>query len=163
MPRQTEPSVNNVLGAVLQGMMRGCRVRSETVRTIVDQPGLQPDILITQSGRAPIVIEAEFDPARNVEGEASSRLGLEVVEGRRAVETVIALRYPDSVADADDLDPAVSDGRFSYCVLFAEPSGSRFPESAGCTARPATLPTSSGWCRYLRRRSTTRRTPWNGG
>ena len=129
MPRQTEPSVNNVLGAVLQGMMRGCRVRSETVRTIVDQPGLQPDILITQSGRAPIVIEAEFDPARNVEGEASSRLGLEVVEGRRAVETVISLRYPDSVADADDLEAAVSDGRFSYCILFAEPSGSRFPES----------------------------------
>ena len=110
-------------------MMRGADVRPERVRSIVDQPGLQPDILITESGRAPIIIEAEFEPARNVEAEAKSRLGLEVVEGRRKVEAVIALRYPDSVAESDDLHVVLSDARLSYCVLYAEQSESRFPES----------------------------------
>ena len=129
MPRHTEPSANNALGVLLQRMMRGADVRSENVRSIAGHPGLQPDILITEAGRAPIIIEAEFEPARTVEAEAESRLGLEVVEDHRTVEAVIALRYPDSVADADDLNPALSDARLSYCVLYAEESESRFPES----------------------------------
>ena len=133
MPRQTEPNANNALGILLQGMMHGCRVRSENVRAIVDQPGLQPDIVITEKGRAPIVIEAEFEPARNVEIEAESRLGLEVVEDQRTVEAVIVLQYPESVAEADDLNAALSDVRLSYCVLYADSSESRFPESGWLT------------------------------
>ena len=54
MPRHTEPSANNALGSILQGMMARCRVRSENVRAIVDRPGLQPDILITAPDRAPV-------------------------------------------------------------------------------------------------------------
>ena len=139
MPRHTEPSANNALGVLLQRMMRGADVRSENVRAVVDQPGLQPDILITEAGRAPIIIEAEFEPARNVEAEAESRLGLEVVEDHRTVEAVIALRYPDSVADADDLNAALSDARLSYCVLYAEESESRFPESGWLTGTVGSL------------------------
>ena len=127
--RQTEPSVNSALGALLQRMMRGADVRSERVRSVVDQPGLQPDIIITERGRAPIIIEAEFEPALTVEADARSRLGLEVVDVRRSVETVIALQYPESVANSDALDTALSDARLSYCVLHAEESESRFPES----------------------------------
>ena len=129
MPRQTEPSANNALGILLQRMMRGCNVRSENTQALVDHPSRKPDILITEAGRAPIIIEAEFEPARNVESEAEARLGLEVVEGRRTVEAVIALRYPASLADADDLNAALSDARLLYCVLYAEESESRFPES----------------------------------
>ena len=99
MPRQTEPNANNALGNLLQGMMHGSIVRSEHTQAIVDHPGRQPDILITEAGRAPIIIESEFEPARNVEDEAKSRLGLEVVDGHRTVEAVIALKYPASVAD----------------------------------------------------------------
>ena len=129
MPRQTEPSANNALGILLQRMMRGCNVRSENVRSIVGHPGLHPDILITEPGRAPVIIEAEFEPAWKAESEAESRLGLEVVEDHRRVETVIALQYPEYVADADDLSAALSDARLSYCVLYAEESENRFPES----------------------------------
>ena len=75
MPRQTEPNANNALGILLQGMMHGCNVRSENVRSIVGHLSLQPDIVITESGRAPIIIEAEFEPARTVQPEAESRLG----------------------------------------------------------------------------------------
>ena len=139
MPRQTEPSANNALGNLLQRMMRGCTVRSENTQALVDHPGRQPDILITEAGRAPIIIEAEFEPARNVEAEAKSRLGLEVVEGRRTVEAVIALKYPASLADADDLSAALSNARLSYCVLYADESESRFPESGWLTGSVSDL------------------------
>ena len=129
MPKQTEPNANNALGILLQGMMRGCHVRSENTQALVDHPGRHPDILITEAGRAPIIIESEFEPARNVEDEAEARLGLEVVEGRRTVEAVIALRYPGPLAYSDDLNAALSSARLSYCVLYAEESESRFPES----------------------------------
>ncbi|MYD52592.1 MAG: hypothetical protein F4W93_14080 [Dehalococcoidia bacterium] len=139
MPRQTEPNANNALGILLQGMMHGCNVRSENVRSIVGHPALQPDIVITESGRAPIIIEAEFEPARNAEAEAGARLGLEVVEDGRTVEAVIALKYPESVADADDLNAALSDARLSYCVLYAEESESRFPETGWLTGSVGSL------------------------
>ena len=83
MPRETEPSANGALGGLVQGMMSGRRVRSENVRAIVGRPGLQPDVLVTAAERAPVVVEAEFEPARNVESEARERLGLVAVEGRR--------------------------------------------------------------------------------
>ena len=62
MPRQTEPSANNALGILLQRMMRGCNVRSENTQALVDHPSRKPDILITEAGRAPIIIESEFEP-----------------------------------------------------------------------------------------------------
>ena len=128
MPRQTEPSANNALGALLQGMMRSCDVQSEMVRVVVDQPGLQPDILITERGRSAVVVEAEYEPARNVEDEAMSRLGLEVVGGRK-VEAVIALQYPDEVANCADLRAALCNARLTYCVFTDDPrEPDRFPE-----------------------------------
>ena len=130
MPRQTEPSANNALGALLQGMMRSCDVRSETVRAVVDRPGLRPDILITERGRSAVVVEAEYEPARSVEDEARSRLELEVVEGGRKVEAVIALRYPDEVASCADLRAALCNARLSYCAFTDDPrEPERFPES----------------------------------
>ena len=139
MPRQTEPSINNALGVLLQGMMGNATVRSENVRAIADQPGLQPDILVTEAGRAPVIVEAEIEPARSVEAEAKSRLGLEVVDGRRTVEAVIALRYPEAVADSDDLSAALSGARLSYCVHRDDRSESRFPESGWLTGSVSDL------------------------
>ena len=130
MPRQTEPSVNSALGALLQGMMGRCRVRSENVRAIVDRPGLQPDILVTAADRAPVAVEAEYEPARTVEAEARDRLGLEVVEGRRRIEAAVALRYPEAVAESDDLFAALSEAGLRYCVFtMSDGEIERFPES----------------------------------
>ena len=67
MPRHTEPSANNALGGILARMLPSYTVRSENTRQIVAQPAMQPDILITATGRAPVVIEAEFMPARTAE------------------------------------------------------------------------------------------------
>ncbi len=128
MPRQTEPSANSALGNILTRMLPSCDVRSENTRQIVDNPALRLDILITESGRSPVVIEAEFMPAYSAEPEAKSRLGLEVVGTAKHIDAAIALRYPERITDADDLNAALeAESGLSYCVCYK--NGSRFPES----------------------------------
>ena len=130
MPRQTEPSANNAMGSLLQGMLSRSQVRSENTRAIAGHPGLRPDILIAATGCSPVVVEAEYIPAATVESEAKDRLGLEVASNGRVIEAAIALRYPDEVGDADDLRAALSAARLSYCVFTEEHGGvHRFPES----------------------------------
>ena len=130
MPRQTEPNANNAMGSLLQGMLPRSRVRSENTQAISGHPGLRPDILVTAPGRSPVVVEAEYMPARTVEPEAKSRLGLEVATNGRTIEAAIALRYPEDVSEADDLHSALTTARLSYCVFTEEAGGSvRFPES----------------------------------
>ena len=130
MPHQTEPSANNATGGLLQAMLPRSSVRSEHVQAIAGRAGLQPDILITSTGSAPVVIEAEYMPAYTVEVEARSRLGLEVASNGRPIEAVIALRYPEELREAHDLHAALSSARLSYCV-FTEGAEDvrRFPES----------------------------------
>ena len=127
MPRHTEPSANSALGGILQRMLPSYDVRSENTRQIVGQPNLRPDILIADPGRSPVAVEAEFMPAYAAEGEARERLGLQVVGGVRPIDAAIALRYPEDVADADDLHAAVRDAALSYAVLYDD--GDRFPKS----------------------------------
>ena len=130
MPRHTEPSANNAMGSLLEGMLSRSVVRSENTQAISGRPALQPDILVTAPGLAPVVVEAEYMPAANVEPEARSRLGLEVAANGRVMEAAIALRYPEDVGDAHDLRAALSSTRLSYCV-FTEGAEDvhRFPES----------------------------------
>ena len=127
MPRQTEPNANNALGDMLRGMMPGCEVRSENTQTFSDHPGRHADVLIVAPGRSPVVVEAEYEPAVEVEKDASERLGLRVRGAPRTVEAAIALRYPRSVEDAYDLRLALVETHLTYCVLHQD--GSRFPES----------------------------------
>ena len=137
MARQTEPSVNNALGGLLQGMLSRSDVLSENTQTITGHAGFHPDILIVDPGRSPVVIEAEYMPGANVEAEAKSRLGLDVAASGRRIEAVIALRYPDAVSDADDLRAALEQARLSYCVFTEERKGvSRFPESGWLDGSP---------------------------
>ena len=131
IPRQTEPSANNALGGLLQAMMGRSRVRSENTRAIAGHPGLQPDILITATGRSPVVIESEFIPAANVEQEAKDRLGLETTVDGRVIEAVIAIRYPEALRRSNDLHADIKEAKLSYCVFTEETKDgvSRFPES----------------------------------
>ena len=130
MPHQTEPSANNAMGILLQGMLSRSHVRSENTQTIEGHPGMHPDILVTAPGSAPVVLEAEYLPALTAETEAKDRLGLVVAETGRPIEAAIALRYPEEIADADDLAAALKDARLSYCV-FTEAGNQpdRFPET----------------------------------
>ena len=128
MPRQTEPSVNNAMGALLEAMLPRSDVRSENILgPFMDTQGFRPDILITAPGRSPVVIEAEYMPAASVEAEAKDRLGLETEADGRIIEAAIALRYPDAVGEAQDLPAALSEARLSYCVFTENGGASRFP------------------------------------
>ena len=129
MPRQTEPNANNALGSLLQAMLPRSHVRSENTQAISGHPGLRPDIIVNAPGRSPVVVEAEYLPARTVEPEAKSRLGLEVAANGRIIEAAIALRYPEEVSEAHDLRAALSEARLSYCVFTEGAAGlNRFPE-----------------------------------
>ncbi len=129
MPHQTEPSVNNAMGILLQGMLPRSDVRSENTQAIYGHSGLRPDILITAPGRAPVVIEAEYMPAAGVEAEAKDRLGHTTTAYHRVIEAAIALRYPDEIGDAQDLSAALTDARLSYCVFTENGGATRFPET----------------------------------
>ena len=141
MQRHTEPSANVVLGNLLQTMLGNALVRSENVSTIVGHPGLQPDILVTAPGRSPVVVEAEYLPARTVEDEAKSRLGLEVASNVRRIEAVIALRYAETLRSADDLGEGVRDARLSYCVFNVE----KYSESPDRAVKNIARFPESGW------------------
>ena len=139
MPRHAEPNANTVLSNLLQPMLGRAVARAQNNRVIVDQPNLQPDVLITANGRSPVVIEAEYPPAAAVEQEAKDRLGLAVVADRRRIEAAIALRYPAGTPDALDLMAALRDSRLDYCLFSVGKYGppperniksvARFPES----------------------------------
>ena len=125
--RQTEPSVNNALSNLLRGMMPTCTVRSENTQTFTDYPGRHADVLVTATGRSPVVVEAEFEPAPEAEDDARERLGLKVNGESRAVEAAVALRYPADIETAYDLDKSLREATLSYCALYED--GVRFPES----------------------------------
>ncbi len=131
MPRQTEPNANNALRAMLQAMMGRSSVLSENTRTIAGSPGKHPDILIVAPGRSPVVVEAEFMPARTVEEDANNHLGATTTVDGRVIEACIALRYPESLRLSDDLQADLKEAGLSYCVFTEETKGSvsRFPES----------------------------------
>ena len=125
--RQAESGANAALAALLQGMMRGASVRAEHTQVVEGQPALRPDIIITDSRRAPVVVEAEYMPARSVEAEALERLALPVVGDTRVIEAAIALRYPKDLESASDIAEALKAARFEHCVHYKD--GGRFPAS----------------------------------
>ena len=105
-------------------------VRSENTQAITGQPGLRPDIIVTAPGRSAVVLEAEYMPARTVEPEAKSRLGLDVASNGRIIESANALRYAEDVGEAHDLRAALSSARIDYCVFTESAEGvQRFPKS----------------------------------
>ena len=126
-PKQTEPSVNTVLGNLLKGMMPTCTVLAENTQTFTDHPGRHADVLVTAIGRSPVVVEAEFEPAPEAEDDARVRLGLKVNGEPRTIEAAVALRYPPAVETAYDVTAALQKATLSYCVLYED--NSRFPDS----------------------------------
>ena len=119
-PRHIEDNANTLLGNLLLPMLGKATVLAQNTGVIADQPLLRPDVLIAASGRSPVVVEAEYDPADHVEQEAKDRLGLRVTPGNQRIETTIALRYPEAVRSAYIQEQAVRDARFSYCVFRVE-------------------------------------------
>ena len=103
----TEPTINTKLADALRRMhprwSQPGVLRSQQTQRVVGQPGKQPDLEIDVVNAAPVVIEAEIEPARTVEADAQARIGAPLAGSLMPVETVVALRYPArfrSVAEA---------------------------------------------------------------
>ena len=126
-PKQMEPNVNIALGNLLDAMMPTCTVLAEHTNTFPEHPGRHADVLVTASGRSPVTVEAEFEPAPEAEDDARERLGLKVNGEVRTVEASVAVRYPLTLETAGNLQQELPKVTLSYCVLYED--GSRFPEA----------------------------------
>ena len=126
-PKQMEPNVNIALGNLLAAMMPTCNVLPEHTGTFPDHPGRHADVLVTATGRSPVTVEAEFEPASEAEKDAKERLGLKVKGERRTIEASVAVRYPLALETAGKLQEELPEATLSYCVLYE--AGTRFPES----------------------------------
>ena len=118
MPNNTESTINDALASVLRTKNPAWRkkITSERTGVIQGKAGLRPDILLP--GSAPIVIESEFMPAREVEKDAKSRLG-KSLKTNQVIEQVVALRLPIGLKTASqaDLQASVAEATYEYCLL----------------------------------------------
>lgn len=88
-----EKTINTSIGEILGRMYSGWVVDSEAIKSKIK--GKLPDILLTESGLSPVVIETEVSPAQTLEQDAKSRLGLKTT-ARNEIRTVIAVKIPTS-------------------------------------------------------------------
>ena len=63
------------------------------------EAGRQPDILITEAGTSPVVVETEVLPAISVEADARSRLGQFLSENGKPILSSVAIRLPVVLRD----------------------------------------------------------------
>ena len=121
MPRNREDTVNTYLAALLReknpGWEEGGKVGAEQAGALVGSRG-QPDIMVFSQEGSPVIIEAEYEPARSVEKEAVERLGEQAARTTREVEQAIALRYPPGLKTVpqERIAAELRDAVFSYCV-----------------------------------------------
>ena len=63
--------------------------------------GKKPDILIAPPRRQPVIVETEFAPAREVEKDATERLGMRLHETGEDIEGVLSVVLPESLRTGD--------------------------------------------------------------
>ena len=127
MSNLSEQALNIELGNQLAEMLPSfSKIEAEKTDVIAKKPGKRPDISITSQGRSPVVIEAEFDPANNVENEAQERLKSRLKNQSLPVESVIALIYPQELRQASNLKSAIAKACLRYRALYANENP--FPE-----------------------------------
>lgn len=121
----TEHTINDAIAQALRPTRHGWNVhgvvRSENTGTLTGS-NKRPDILVTEFGVSPVVIETEVLPAVTVEPEALERLGETLRENGRKILSSIAVRSPmrfrkiagsalaEEIANADDMEFALFTG-----------------------------------------------------
>ena len=134
MARHAETNLNSALADILQEMAPKSGIKAENTDVLREAKARRPDILIAASGRSPVIIEAEYEPARDVEEEAKQRLGAKPEGQTRPVEAVVALIYPEELKTADSVKAEMSQAILKYCFFQEDARGTmaepiRFPET----------------------------------
>ena len=134
MATTTEPTVNTYVAQSLRAMhprwAENGAVVSQSTDTLVGSRGKQPDILVKVPGAGPLVVEAEFIPARTLDADALSRIGETIIGWPGPVETVVALRYPErfrSVPESRLAAGLLAADDLQWCVWTEGPEDVRFP------------------------------------
>ena len=129
-----EELVNAAIADALQKRRREWRIISETTG-VLKAAGKRPDIVVRVKKRPTVLIENEFAPARNVEAEASGRLGQEFADDGKLVRIAIALHSPASLRNSSqsELGEGVENAKFKYALLSGAKNTVRFPESGWLT------------------------------
>ena len=91
--RSHESVINDTLARIFRDRLGF----SSAAETLVD--GKRPDIIIRPPQAAPVVLEIEIEPARNVDADALSRLGMEL-DGTK-VQNVFAVTVPARFRSVD--------------------------------------------------------------
>ena len=119
-----ESQLNGRIATLLGRMAPRWVVRGEN-RGAFQGSQRQPDILVTQTGAQPVVIENEYAPANTVEVEARERLGESldagVVQASGRVNAAVALRSPVELhecAGLDEVDGMLREGVALEYALF---------------------------------------------
>ena len=95
-----EQTLNVALGEVLGLLRQSWTTRSERTGQVLTGGG-RPDILVEEASGWPVVIEAERSNHTSAEDDAKARLGRQVANTGRFVETAIALVYPPALHSLD--------------------------------------------------------------
>ena len=124
--RTGEQQLNVLLAQALRERHPQWTVGAEQTRTIRDNPGRRPDILIEHPAGQPLIIETEVDPAGTVEEDARSRLGATLDPGGDRVEQVVALRIPVTLTYVvqRNLQTAIERTHYKYVTLSRTDDGS---------------------------------------
>ena len=92
--------MNAALGEALDGLRRSWSARAEQTGNVLEGGG-RPDVLVEDASGWPVVVEAERADHASAERDAIARLGRVVVGRSFAIETAIALVYPDALTYLD--------------------------------------------------------------
>ncbi len=127
MARTSERAFNGLLAQALDGRHPRWDVNAEQTGVVAGSPGKVPDMVVMPTGPAgaPVVIETEYYPARQVEKEAESRLGLGLAGSVLAVEQAVAVVVPAGLRDIQqrDLPAAIESAEFCYRLASLRPGG----------------------------------------
>jgi len=135
MARNTEQSMNYALARALckrHPLWDEKTVHAEQTRVLLKDARKQPDILVEINNRQPVVIEAEVNPADDVEEEARGRLGAISSSTTARIESALAVIYPERFRDGDkNLDEAIenaNDLRYATFHELDDSGNKRWPE-----------------------------------
>ena len=146
MATTTEPTVNTYVAQALRLLhprwADNGAIVSQSTDTVAGSRGKQPDILVDVPAAGPLVIEAEFQPARTLDADALGRIGETIVGRPGPVETVVALRYPERlrrVPEARLTDELRAADDLEWCVWTEGADDVRFPSHGWITGGLAEL------------------------
>lgn len=131
----TEHTINDAIALALRTTRHGWNspgvVRSENTATLTGS-NRRPDILVTEPGVSPVVVETEVLPAVTVEVEAQSRLGERLKSNGRQILSSIAVRSPQHLRTVGGGDLAVAvnaceDFEFALFTGISPESYTRWP------------------------------------